>query len=193
MTSRTLLAASLAALIAAPAVAQDAYLQGGIEPASTRSTLDGVDRPGPWGQSAYTFAMKVSKSIFKTVNLHRKKKGLGELQADPGLGVVAGAYAGDMMTGDFFGHFAPDGRDLEARLREANVDHYAKVAEILWDARDGDIQWTPTDTVRSSVTDWLRSPEGHREALLDPTARVVGIGTAIRDRRVVVTMLLGQR
>lgn len=188
--SRILLSAALAASLATPALAQ----QNGIEPASTRgSTLYGIDRAGPWGESAYTFALKVSTSIYKTVNLHRKKKGLAELEADPGLGVVAGAYSGDMITGDFFGHFAPDGRDLGARLAEANVAHYDKVAEILWDATDANINWDITETVRSSVTDWLRSPEGHREALLDPEARIVGIGTAIRDERVVVTMLLGKR
>ena len=191
MMSRTILAATLAAFLAVPASAQSA--QNVPEPASTRSTLDGIDRAGPWGESAYTFAMKVSTSIFKTVNLHRKKKGLGELTADPGLGVVAGAYSGDMVTGDFFGHFAPDGRDLKARLNEANVAHYARVAEILWDATDENIQWSIEETVRSSVTDWLRSQEGHREALLDPQARIVGIGTAIRDERIVVTMLLGDK
>lgn len=192
--ARTALAATLGAAFGtaftAPATAQGTA----IEAASTRgSTLFGNDRPGPWGDSAYTFALKVSTSIYKTVNLHRKKKGLGELQADPGLGVVAGAYSGDMITGDFFGHFAPDGRDLGARLAEANLGHYDKVAEILWDASDANIDWRIEETVRSSVTDWLRSPEGHREALLDPEARIVGIGTAIRDERIVITMLLGDQ
>lgn len=182
--------AFLAGLGMPPAHAQGTFL----EAASTRgSTLYGVDRPGPWGDSAYTFALKVSTSIYKTVNLHRKKNGLGELQADPGLGVVAGAYSGDMITGDFFGHYAPDGRDLGARLNEANLAHYEKVAEILWDASDQGINWDIEETVRSSVTDWLRSPEGHREALMDPEAQIVGIGTAIRDERVVITMLLGKR
>ena len=177
-------------VLAPPVLAQDTTIQ----PASTRgSTLYGVDRPGPWGESAYTFALKVSTSIYKTVNLHRKKNDLGELEADPGLGVVAGAYSGDMITGDFFGHFAPDGRDLGARLAEANLAHYDKVAEILWYASDENIDWRIEETVRKSVTDWLRSPEGHREALMDPEARIVGIGTAIRDERVVVTMLLGKR
>lgn len=160
---------------------------------SSRNLIQGVDRRGPWGDSAYTFALKVSTSIYKTVNLHRKKNGLGELEADQGLGVVAGSYSGDMVTGDFFGHFAPDGRDLAARLGEANIDHYNKVAEILWDTTDQNINWTIEDTVRSAVTDWLKSPEGHREALMDPDARIVGIGTAIRDERIVVTMLLGDR
>ncbi len=189
--SRTALALALmTATGAPPALAQGAF----IEPASTRgSTLHGTDRAGPWGESAYTFALKVSTSIYKTVNLHRKKNGLAELTADPGLGVVAGAYSGDMITGDFFGHFAPDGRDLGARLAEANIAHYDKVAEILWDASEESIDWSIEDTVRSSVTDWLRSPEGHREALMDPEARIVGVGTAIRDERVVVTMLLGAR
>ena len=84
-------------------------------------------------------------------------------------------------------------RDRDARLAEANIAHYDKVAEILWDASEENIQWSIEETVRSSVTDWLNSPEGHREALMDPAAQIVGIGTAIRDERVVVTMLLGNR
>lgn|GEM_PF-6392467 len=190
LTKSLATAALMTALGMPPAIAQGTA----IEAASTRgSTLYGTDRPGPWGDSAYDFALKVSTSIYKTVNLHRKKNGLSELQADPGLGVVAGAYSGDMITGDFFGHFAPDGRDLGARLAEANLAHYDKVAEILWDASDEGIDWEIEDTVRSSVTDWLRSTDGHREALMDADARIVGIGTAIRNERVVVTMLLGAR
>lgn len=188
LTSAACALGMMAVLGGAPASAQS------LEAASTRiSPLQGVDKSGPWGDSAYTFALKVSTSIYKTVNLHRQKKGLGELQADQGLGVVAGAYSGDMITGDFFGHFAPDGRDLAARLAEANVAHYNKVAEILWDTSDSNIDWRIEETVRRAVTDWLRSQEGHREALLDPTARIVGIGTALRDERIVVTMLLGAR
>jgi len=151
LTKSLATAALMPALGMPPAIAQGTA----IEAASTRgSTLYGTDRPGPWGDSAYDFALKVSTSIYKTVNLHR---------------------------------------DLGARLAEANLAHYDKVAEILWDASDEGIDWEIEDTVRSSVTDWLRSTDGHREALMDADARIVGIGTAIRNERVVVTMLLGAR
>jgi uncharacterized protein YkwD len=179
-----LLAAVLALVLIVPvASAQQARLV---------STIAGADRPGPWGPSSYDYSLKVSKSIFKTINLQRTNKGLKPLNADPGLGLVAGAYAGDMLSGDFFGHFAPDGRDLQARLEEANVLEFQEVAENLWTA-ETEIEWVYQETVRRAVLDWLNSKEGHREAILDPNLIFAGVGTAIRDERIVVAMLFGRR
>lgn len=183
MTFLRMLTAALALALAAPAVAQQA---------ATISTLAGADKPGPWGSSSFEFAQKVSRSVFKTVNLQRTQKGLPALQPDGTLGMVAGAYAGDMISGDFFGHFAPDGRDLQARLEEANATQYAEVAENLWTA-EGEIQWFYEENVRRAVTDWMNSKEGHREAILDPNLKLAGVGTAIREERIVVTMLFGRR
>lgn len=170
-------------LLASPVSAQEARLV---------STIAGADRAGPWGESSYDFSLKVSKSIFKTINLQRTNKGLRPLTADPGLGLVAGSYAGDMLSGDFFGHFAPDGRDLQTRLEEANVVEFSEVAENLWTAEE-EITWVYEETVRRAVLDWMNSKEGHREAILDPNLVHAGVGTAIRDERIVVAMLFGRR
>lgn len=156
--------------------------------------FSGADRAGPWGNSSYEFARRISTSVYKTVNLQREKKGLEPFTPDAGLGSVAGGYAADMITGDFFGHFAPDGRDLGTRLSSAGVaQDYAQVAEVLWDMSDDNISWLLENTVRSAVTEWLNSDEGHREALLDPKLRLAGVGTALREGRIVVAMLLGRR
>jgi len=183
MLLRTLVAALVLAMLPTIANAQQAKLV---------STIAGADRAGPWGQSSYDFSLKVSKSIFKTINLQRTNKGLQPLTADASLGLVAGSYAGDMLSGDFFGHFAPDGRDLQARLEEANVTQFSEVAENLWTA-EGEITWQYEETVRRAVLDWLNSKEGHREAMLDPKLRLAGVGTAIRDERIVVAMLFGRQ
>jgi uncharacterized protein YkwD len=136
--------------------------------------------------------LKVSKSAFKTVNLLRKKRGLSPFAADQSLGMLAGSYAGDMLSGDFFGHFAPDGRGLEDRFIEANVTDFREAAENLWTA-EGEIVWEYVHTVRKAVTDWMNSSEGHREAMLDPTFTSAAVGTAIRDERIVIVMLFGRR
>ncbi len=182
MLLRTLAAALAFAMLAPVATAQEARLV---------STIAGADRNGPWGPSSYDYSLKVSKSIFKTINLQRTNKGLQPLTADSSLGLVAGSYAGDMLSGDFFGHFSPDGRDLQARLEEANVTQFAEVAENLWTA-EGEITWQYEETVRRAVLDWLNSKEGHREAMLDPKLRLAGVGTAIRNERIVVAMLFGR-
>jgi len=56
---RTLAAALAIATFAPVASAQQAQLV---------STIAGADRAGPWGNSSYDFSLKVSKSIFKTIN-----------------------------------------------------------------------------------------------------------------------------
>ena len=183
MLLRTLAAALFLAMLPTAATAQEAKLV---------STIAGADRAGPWGESSYDYSLKVSKSIFKTINLQRTNKGLQPLDADASLGLVAGSYAGDMLSGDFFGHFAPDGRDLQARLEEANVTQFSEVAENLWTA-EGEITWQYEETVRRAVLDWLNSKEGHREAMLDPKLRLAGVGTAMRDERIVVAMLFGRQ
>lgn len=181
LTAAVAMAAAMSLLT--PASAQQATLA---------STIAGTDKAGPWGNSSYDFSLKVSKSIFKTINAQRAQRNLSPLQPDASLGLVAGSYAGDMLTGDFFGHFAPDGRDLQARLEEANVTQFNEVAENLWTA-EGEITWQYEETVRRAVLDWMNSKEGHREAMLDPNLRLAGVGTAIRDERIVVAMLFGRR
>lgn len=186
--------AALVALTAAtPAMAEETLLLPATSQTVQATGLPSADRSGPWGSSAYEFSLKVSTSIFKTVNLHREKKGLGRMEADASLGLLAGTYASDMVTGDFFGHFSPDGRDLDDRVAQAGLGGFAKISEILWDAADDNLSWSIEQTVRNAVTDWLQSPEGHREALMDPKMELTGIGTAVRDGRIVVAMLLGRR
>ena len=151
-----------------------------------------IDLAGPWGDSAYNFSLKVSKSLFKTINLFRRKRGLKPFEGHEVLGMLSGSYSSDMITGDFFGHFAPDGRTLRDRLIEVNATDFEEVAELLWHDRDEYLDWRYQEVVRSAVSDWLNSSEGHRENLLDPNLRHAGVGTAIRNGRIVVTMILAK-
>lgn len=54
--------------------------------------------------------------------------------------------------------------------------YYEEVAEILYTA-DGAFP-VPVNAIQG----WLDSKEGHREALLDPNLRVVGVGVLVRGQ-----------
>ncbi|MDD2868618.1 CAP domain-containing protein [Neomegalonema sp.] len=161
-----------------------------IVPASSTPQMAG-DLRGPWGVSSNRFATDLSLAVFQEANVERRKRGLRPLTPDFALAKAAGAHAADMISGDFFGHFAPDGRALKERLQQNAVPSYEEVAENLWEAQ-GRINWTIPDNQRRAIQDWLNSDKGHREALLDANLFTAGVGVAIRDGRIAVAMMLAR-
>lgn len=174
----------------APASNRGATLARTILPASSPPQMAG-DVRGPWGASSNQFAAQLSQAVFQEMNAERRRQGLRTVTPDFSLAKAAGAHAADMISGDFFGHSAPDGRELEARLEENRVPSYQEVAENLWEAQ-GRINWTVSDNVQRAIRDWLNSDKGHREALLDRNLHTAGVGVALRDGRIAVALMLGR-
>lgn len=120
-----------------------------IVPASASPQLSG-DVSGPWGVSSNRFATDLSMAVFQEVNAERRRRGLRPVAPDHALAKAAGAHAADMISGDFFGHFTPDGRALKERLQQNAVPSYQEVAENLWEAQ-GRINWTIGDNQRRAI------------------------------------------
>ena len=130
-----------------------------IVPASSTPQMAG-DVRGPWGVSSNRFATDLCLAVFQEANAERRKRGLRPLTPDFALAKAAGAHAADMISGDFFGHFAPDGRALKERLQQNAVPAYEEVAENLWEAQ-GRINWTIPDNQRRAPWDrpaWCSPP-----------------------------------
>lgn len=202
-TRRSVLGGLIGGVVATPVFAADV---ASVRPANTsgyKSISSGeadpfgatgskvMDRPGPWGLSSRRFANELCEAVFNRVNEERRGKGLAELTPSAPLAKVAGAYSAEMIEGDFFGHFSPDGRKLGDRLKNFGVDAFTEVAENLWNA-EGRVNWYVEDNTRRAVDDWLASKKGHREAMLDANLRVAGVGSALHEQRVVVAMLFGR-
>ena len=151
-----------------------------------------VDRPGPWGVSSRRFANALCASVFEHVNAERAQHGAPQLRPESGLAKISGAYSAEMIEGDFFGHYTPDGRRLVDRLRSAGLDVYSEVAENLWNA-EGRVNWLVENNTQMTIKDWLNSNKGHREAMLDKNLRLGGVGAAIHEQRVVVAMLFARK
>lgn len=102
--------------------------------------------------------------MFRKVNEERRKRGISELQWDPEVVPVARAHATDMWERGYFGHVSPEGEDVGDRLDKANIK-YSFAGENL----------ALAPTVQTAHTGLMNS-EGHRENILEPRFKKVGIG-----------------
>lgn len=116
----------------------------------------------------------VAASIVATVclaNQERAAAGVPPLTLDMGLLAVASGYARRMVAEQFFAHVAPDGSSLETRLGVIGYEPDMAGENLYWGEA---AMATPAQAVQG----WMHSEE-HRQNLLDPAFRRVGVGIAI--------------
>jgi uncharacterized protein YkwD len=109
----------------------------------------------------------VREQVLGRLNAERGRQGLPDLVEDARLRGAALAHARDMATRRFYDHTTPEGHDLAWRLRAAGCG-YRWAAENIAKGL-----FTPTEVVDR----WMLS-RGHRENILAPQARRVGIAYA---------------
>jgi uncharacterized protein YkwD len=114
-------------------------------------------------------------AILCALNTERGARGLLAVSENGLLSHAAQGHADDMVARGFFAHVTPGGSTLLARIRAtgyvADRRDWSLGETIAW-AQD------PLDTAGTLVRAWLASPE-HRDVLLDPEFREVGIGLAL--------------
>jgi uncharacterized protein YkwD/uncharacterized membrane protein required for colicin V production len=98
------------------------------------------------------------------INEERKERGLNELTLSAEIVAVARSHARDMWERKYFGHVSPEGYDVGDRLDQAKVT-YTYAAENL----------ALAPTVTTAHNGLMGSP-GHRENILDPRYKKVGVG-----------------
>ena len=127
----------------------------------------------PASQSVSTTALETG--IVAELNVVRRAHRLVTLRVHPGLTAAARAHSRDMVAKGYFEHEALDGKPFWTR-----VDRYYASPGI--DTALGEnLLWASGGlTAKAAVADWMASA-GHRENILDPTWREVGIGAASRD------------
>jgi uncharacterized protein YkwD len=105
---------------------------------------------------------------------------------DEALSKIATTRSEDMATNDYFSHTSPDGCDLLCRFK---VAHYPSLAmgENLAEFSDYTTQ-SESKLAEEFVNDWLKSST-HRQNLLSNTFTHEGIGVAVKDTHIVVTVI----
>lgn len=102
--------------------------------------------------------------MFRLINEERVKRGVQPLEKREEVVSVARAHARDMWERRYFGHVSPEGEDVGDRLENAGIS-YRIAGENL----------ALAPTLATAHTGLMNS-EGHRENILDPKFKRVGIG-----------------
>lgn len=98
------------------------------------------------------------------VNKERRNHGVHELTWNPEIVPVSRAYAKDMWERKYFSHYSPEGDDVGDRLNKAGIKYFVAGENLAL-----------APTLQSAHTGLMNS-EGHRENILNPEFKKVGIG-----------------
>lgn len=112
---------------------------------------------------------RVAADMLARVNGVRRRAGLPPFAPSPLLDRISQEHADDMLMRSYSGHRSPEGLAPSDR---AQADGYrAGIGENIVEQRF---------SVEEALDAWLKSP-GHRQNLLDPKGRELGLGLAIGE------------
>jgi uncharacterized protein YkwD len=117
----------------------------------------------------------VGQATLCLLNQQRAAQGIGPLADNAALGQAATAYSQLMVARSFFDHQSPDGSLLVDRIRA--VGYLSGAGD--WELGEN-LGWGQDylSTPRSMVDAWMNSP-GHRQNILTPEYRDIGLGLAL--------------
>lgn len=107
-----------------------------------------------------------SVQVLAIVNAERAEAGCDSVRLDAKLSTASVNHSTDMARRDYFSHYTPEGKSPWQRAREAGYD--APRSENIA---------TGQETAAAVMESWMRSL-GHRNNILDCTAKAMGIGLA---------------
>jgi uncharacterized protein YkwD len=116
-------------------------------------------------------ADRLEATVLDELNLVRLEHGLNQLRLNPRLTAAADQHSLEMVNSGYFGHESADGSHFARRIK---AFYRPRTAHRPWTVGENLIWQARRLTARAAVTSWLASP-GHRENLLEPAFREVGI------------------
>ena len=106
------------------------------------------------------------------INVQRHGHGLPALRLNARLSRAARAHSRDMVRGRYFSHTTPEGLSFADRIRGTG---YLRASRQWLVGENLAWGWRGRDSARRIVRAWMHSPP-HREVMLNPSFREVGIG-----------------
>jgi uncharacterized protein YkwD len=127
----------------------------------------------------------VARAVFDRINRDRASAGLKPLIWDARAADLASHYTRDQLRDGTYGHFLTDGVPPYRRLSRAGIFGFGAENAAAFSAIHGAIQQSPEKLAIQAHESMMREvppDDGHRRAVLDPTATHVGIGWAADAR-----------
>lgn len=123
---------------------------------------------------------EIEARLVELHNEEREARGLATLCVRRELVESSRLHSEDMLSRDYFAHETPEGVGAFERMQEAGytLDGFSSIKtgeNLAWRTHYG--EFPEVSEAREVVEGWLDS-EGHRENLLDPGFREIGVGIA---------------
>jgi len=139
---------------------------------------DGIVSGGAINETA------AESTLFDSINDQRADAGRERLARSDDLRDAAQAHARDMHQRNFYGHENPDGEqpwDRAACRASENIHRGEVTSNLRGYGSDEAFDTTTSDGIGTyTVSGWTNSPD-HRENMLRPKWREMGVGVVIQD------------
>ena len=128
----------------------------------------------------------IEVEIHTLSNAAREKRGRAALVFDKRLAELARTRSSDMLERDYFSHTSPEGCGISCNFAASDYD------TLMW--AENIARYEPYDEASMKVIaeivveKWLKSSR-HRDNLLSGSYTHHGVGVAVQDERIVVTVL----
>lgn len=114
--------------------------------------------------------------VLAALNAARAERGLPALRLSRPLSAAADVQSRAMATRGFFAHESPDGSPFWKRVQR----FYGESGYGLWSVGENLLWSSPDVDAQAAIKLWLASPK-HRENMLDPRWREVGLAAVHAD------------
>jgi uncharacterized protein YkwD len=122
-------------------------------------------------QSRIAAADALEVTVLREINDARRERGLVPLRLSAALATAADRHSREMGRGGFFGHESRDGSRFDRRVAR----YYPARGHRRWSVGENLVWASPDLGGRETLRLWMRSP-GHRDNLLNPAWREIGLG-----------------
>jgi len=139
--------------------------------ASSASLAAGGERSEAVAATCASATAKPSMTLC-LINVQRHSHGLPTVRLNPRLSQAARAHSRDMVRRRYFSHTTPEGLSFADRIRGTG---YLRASRQWFVGENLAWGWRGRDSARRIVRAWMHSPP-HREVMLNPAYREVGIG-----------------